>query len=130
MIFIIRFGWLLLFIIICEKLKDTDNFRKYRSFKQTLNVWRSKNDFNSLVLIFSIVTGPFLIETFLYYLLLIIKLVFLFFYPSIIFTIRFGWLSLLIIINEILAKSGNYPKFSADYESIQRIVHIWCINNK
>ncbi len=133
-IFIIRFGWLILLIIISENLinpNDYPNFsRKYRSIKQKLDLWRSKNYFNDILFIFSIVTGPFLIETFLYYLLLIIKLTFLFSYPSIIFIIRFGWISLLIIINEILAKSGNNPKFSAQYESIQRIVHIWCINNK
>jgi len=125
-IFIIRFGWLLLFIIICEKLKDTDNFRKYRSIKRKLHRWCSENRFNNVLLICPVIFGPYIIETVLYYSFVIITSILFILYSPVIFIIRFGWLLLFIIICEKLKDTDNFRK----YRSIKRKLHRWCSENR
>ena len=115
---IIRSCWLLPIIGMGEIFSRNGLFpeytEKYEVAKDNIRNWIGTNNFKKYMIIFVILVGPFILETsigLLWYLCL--------------FSIRYLWLLLIIIGNEILEQAQLYPAYVGEYTRIRREIENW-----
>ncbi|CAF1364400.1 unnamed protein product [Rotaria sp. Silwood1] len=149
LIFIIRYNWLVLFLIldgilikhryfpnVARKYQDIklniDHFlsnnsnSKYSIIKERLYYWYKYDNFKSKMIIFSILIIPLVIEIIFLYLIPMSNLVLFFLWKLIIFVIRYCWLILMIMMNELVLVEYNYfPNYIRLYNSIKETIINW-----
>ena len=130
LIFSVRFGWIILLLIISEILINFNLIPSYsihyESIKNRIRRWYTNSTFNLGLLVSSIVAGPYLLETCLYYCIIVTKWIVIVLSRCTIHTLRFSWIILPIITIEALTKSGSYSNHIAKYQSIKRSLSYWC----
>ncbi|CAF2958003.1 unnamed protein product [Rotaria sp. Silwood2] len=135
LIFIIRYGWLILIILITESVFiEHQHFPKYiklyNTIKESLIHWRMDNKFRSVVILISIVTGPFILEMCFIWFIPMIKLVFSLLWKLCQLLIIYCWPILIIIISEILKENQIFSSYTEKYESISRKIKNWIGQSK
>ncbi|CAF3627021.1 unnamed protein product [Rotaria sp. Silwood1] len=149
LIFIIRYNWLVLFLIldgilikhryfpnVARKYQDIklniDHFlsnnsnSKYSIIKERLYYWYKYDNFKSKMIIFSILIIPLVIEIIFLYLIPMSNLVLFFLWKLIIFVIRYCWFILMIMMNELVLVEYNYfPNYIRLYNSIKETIINW-----
>ncbi|CAF3617331.1 unnamed protein product [Rotaria socialis] len=133
-LFIIRYYWLALIIIISAIFEENKIFPKYvekfKSIMDPLDRWAGYSKFKGGILWVSVLSGPFALEMSIAWFLPMMKLLFFLLWKLFIILIRYCWLLLLVIGSEILEETGMFPKFVAKYKELKQQVERWSKDDK
>ena len=125
----------LVLIFFSEFLAGSEHCRNYiQHYKnmKSLLINRWQKHYEKLlhgIVACSIVGCPFLLEFIVFNSISILKLVFVLSWSFVIYSIRYGWLMLLIVSIEWLIESNHFPKYTQQYSSIKQKAHPWQADN-
>ncbi|CAF1308780.1 unnamed protein product, partial [Rotaria sordida] len=135
LIFIIRYCWLVLIIMINECIFIENNYfpnyiRLYNSIKENIINWHNNKTFRRVIILISILTGPFILEMCFIWFIPIMKLLFFLLWKLCLFLIHYCWLILIIIISEILKENNIFSSYVTKYQSIFTKIDGWIGGSK
>jgi hypothetical protein len=119
----IRYGWLISLILLSEYFIDYEYsshyIQRYLIIKQNIQDWcsahRIKREF-PLLIVFAL---PFLLETSVFYFLHIWYTKFYFIWKPLVFIIRYNWLVLTFLLDNILISHKYFPNLGRKYQKIK-----------
>ena len=133
-LFVIRYGWLLLILIMVAVLSDKKMLPKYIEkiipIPKRFFDWADESKLKTVLAWFIILAGPFTLEMCIIWFLPLMKL-FLFFLPKLLlFIIRYFWFLLFLIGIEMLEETEKCSNLVAKYKTIKEPIERWIESNK
>lgn len=127
--FIFCYCWLLLLVIISETLKKNHisprYLQLYRPIRRKVYRWMMIDDFRYGLVIVGILAGPFIVGKMITLALIITKLILNLLWKLCLFSIRYLWLLILVIIGEILEENQPNGIYERNYRRIKRKINRW-----